>query len=216
MTTRRTFIQQTLLAGGALFASGIAGFAAAPEKSYSKKDISSFAKRLKPLGRILELEGYYVWGTSPIVAPDGKIHVFFSRWDAKKGMGGWIKGSEIAHGVADQAGRTVLRYRNHFGSARRRLFRRNDLPQPAHSVGRWQILPVLHGQLERKNEYQAHCAMATADSLVWPVESSRINLCWTSGPDSSVGRSLHLEPGIFEASERAMLALLQIVEYRRI
>jgi hypothetical protein len=102
MTTRRTFIQQTLLASGTFFASGMVGFAAAPEKVYSKKDISSFAKRLKPLGRILELEGYYVWGTSPIVAPDGRIHVFFSRWDAKKGMGGWINGSEIAHAVADK------------------------------------------------------------------------------------------------------------------
>ena len=101
-SSRRKFIRQTLIAGGALFASGLTSFAAAPDKKYSKKDISRFAKRLKPLGRILELEGYYVWGTSPIVAPDGKIHVFFSRWDAKKGMGGWINASEIAHAVADR------------------------------------------------------------------------------------------------------------------
>lgn len=100
--SRRTFIRQTLLAGGALFASGLTGFVAIQDKSYSRKDISRFAKCLKPLGRILELEGYYVWGTSPIVASDGKIHVFFSRWDAKKGMGGWINSSEIAHAVADQ------------------------------------------------------------------------------------------------------------------
>jgi len=55
MTTRRTFIQQTLFAGAALFASAMNGFAAIQDKSYSKKDISSFVKRLKPLGRILEL-----------------------------------------------------------------------------------------------------------------------------------------------------------------
>ncbi|MFA5328273.1 MAG: glycoside hydrolase family protein [Prolixibacteraceae bacterium] len=102
MTTRRKFIQNSLLAGSALFGSGISGFASAQEQKYYRKDISGFAKRLKPLGRILELDGYYVWGCSPIVAPDGKIHVFFSRWDAKKGMGGWIKGSEIAHAVADK------------------------------------------------------------------------------------------------------------------
>ncbi len=101
MTTRREFIQNSLLAGSAIFASGISCFASEPK--YSQKDISAFAKRLKPLGRILELDGYYVWGCSPIVAPDGKIHVFFSRWDAKKGMGGWIKGSEIVHAVADKA-----------------------------------------------------------------------------------------------------------------
>jgi hypothetical protein len=62
---------------------------------------SSFAKRLKPVGRALELEDYYVWCNSPIEAPDGKIHVFFSRWIKKKGMGGWINGSEIVHAVAD-------------------------------------------------------------------------------------------------------------------
>ncbi|MEO7983456.1 MAG: glycoside hydrolase family protein [Bacteroidota bacterium] len=62
---------------------------------------SSFAKHLKPIGRVLEMEGYYVWCNSPIQDEQGKIHVFFSRWDIKKGMGGWIKGSEIAHAVAD-------------------------------------------------------------------------------------------------------------------
>lgn len=62
---------------------------------------SPFARRLRPVGRALELEGRYVWCNSPAYGPDGKVHVFFSNWDAKKGMGGWIKGSEIAHAVAD-------------------------------------------------------------------------------------------------------------------
>lgn len=62
---------------------------------------SNFCKRLKPVGRILEMPGYYVWCNSPIVAPDGKIHVFFSRWEEKYGMGGWISHCEIAHAVAD-------------------------------------------------------------------------------------------------------------------
>lgn len=63
---------------------------------------SKFEKRLKPIGRVLELEGYYVWCNSPIFDKEGKVHVFFSRWDAQKGMGGWIRGSEIVHAVADQ------------------------------------------------------------------------------------------------------------------
>jgi len=64
-------------------------------------DESSFAKRIKPIGRVLEMEGYYVWCNSPIEDEHGKIHVFFSRWDAKKGMSGWIKGSEICHAFSD-------------------------------------------------------------------------------------------------------------------
>jgi len=63
--------------------------------------ISAFAKKLKPVGRALEMDGYYVWCNSPIEGPDGKIHVFFSRWVAGKKMGGWINGSEICHAVAD-------------------------------------------------------------------------------------------------------------------
>jgi len=68
---------------------------------FANKDEADFAKHIKPVGRALELEGYYVWCNSPIEDEKGKIHVFFSRWDSKKGMGGWIKGSEIAHAVAD-------------------------------------------------------------------------------------------------------------------
>lgn len=64
-------------------------------------EVSHFATKLKPIGRRLEMQGYYVWGTSPIEGPDGKIHVFFSSWPAKYGMGGWIHKSEIGHAVAD-------------------------------------------------------------------------------------------------------------------
>ena len=68
----------------------------------SDGDFSEFNRHLHPLGRILELEETYVWGCCPIQGPDGKVHVFFSRWPSKYGMGGWIHKSEIAHAVADQ------------------------------------------------------------------------------------------------------------------
>jgi hypothetical protein len=68
----------------------------------SKRDsVSDFCKRLQPVGRILETEGYYVWGCSPIVGEDGRVHVFYSRWKDDPGMGGWIISSEIAHAVAE-------------------------------------------------------------------------------------------------------------------
>lgn len=62
--------------------------------------LSPFAKRLKPVGRILELPGYYVWCNAPIYDADGRVHVFFSRWPEKAGMGGWLNCCEIAHAVA--------------------------------------------------------------------------------------------------------------------
>ncbi|MCU7550630.1 glycoside hydrolase family protein [Chitinophagaceae bacterium LB-8] len=93
---RRDFISQlSIFTAGACCTHGQAG-------SFVLNDESSFAKRLHPVGRALEMEGYYVWCNSPIEGDDGKIHVFFSRWDDKKGMSGWINGSEIAHAVADK------------------------------------------------------------------------------------------------------------------
>lgn len=72
------------------------------KEKYPTKAISDFCKRLQPIGRILEMEDWYVWGTSPIDGPDGKVHVFFSRWPAQYGMGGWIHKSEVAHAIADR------------------------------------------------------------------------------------------------------------------
>lgn len=91
---RRDFISNTTLASVAL--------TLMPELVFSHEDtVSDFAGRLKPIGRRLEMDGYYVWCNSPIEAPDGKIHMFFSRWAATKKMSGWINGSEICHAVAD-------------------------------------------------------------------------------------------------------------------
>ncbi|NCI46856.1 glycoside hydrolase family protein [Sediminibacterium soli] len=91
---RKEFIRSlTLLsAGGAIPGAAEAWFS----------DESAFAKKLQPVGRVLEQEGYYVWCNSPIEDENGNTHVFFSRWVAKKGMGGWINGSEIVHAVAER------------------------------------------------------------------------------------------------------------------
>lgn len=68
---------------------------------YSDSDISDFCKELIPMGRILESEDYYVWCCAPIYDDQEKVHVFYSRWHKKYGMGGWIHKSEIAHAIAD-------------------------------------------------------------------------------------------------------------------
>jgi hypothetical protein len=59
-----------------------------------------FPKGLTPLGRNLQWEKGYVWCNSAIDGPDGKVHVFYSRWTADRKMGGWLNGCEIAHAVA--------------------------------------------------------------------------------------------------------------------
>lgn len=91
---RRDFIAQlSVLSAGACLPFTQTGFLLGDDES-------AFAKRLKPVGRALEMEGYYVWCNSPIMDDDGTVHVFFSRWDAKKGMGGWLNGCEICRAVA--------------------------------------------------------------------------------------------------------------------
>jgi hypothetical protein len=99
MPTRRNFLTTITLAS---LGYAWPGFAAAPPSAYPRRDFAKFSKHLRPVGRVLELPGYYVWCSSPIYGPDGRVHVFFSRWVASKGMGGWLNGSEIARAVADR------------------------------------------------------------------------------------------------------------------
>ncbi|MGJ8691299.1 MAG: glycoside hydrolase family protein [Thalassotalea sp.] len=61
---------------------------------------SDFSKALQQGTRILAQENWNVWGTSPIIGDDGKIHVFYSRWRGTHGR--WLSHSEIAHAVADK------------------------------------------------------------------------------------------------------------------
>lgn len=94
--TRKQFVSQmSLLVIGLCAGNGVNAF------DGNKPKFSKFSKHLKPIGRALEMEGYYIWCNSPIEGPDGKIHLFFSRWKDTKKMGGWINGSEIAHAVAE-------------------------------------------------------------------------------------------------------------------
>tara|TARA_Y200000002_G_scaffold27206_1_gene20438 strand:- start:871 stop:2010 length:1140 start_codon:yes stop_codon:yes gene_type:complete len=67
----------------------------------SEVSTSNFEQKLKPLGRILEVEGYHVWCCSPIYGPDGRIHVFYSRWRNEYTFSGWVSACEVAHAVAD-------------------------------------------------------------------------------------------------------------------
>ncbi len=104
MQSRRSFLKKLALlpiVGVPVLSRGLSSSLFETNTSYPPDSISDFCRKLKPIGRILETEGYYVWGCSPVYDPDGRVHVFYSRWPEKYGMGGWFHKSEIAHAVAD-------------------------------------------------------------------------------------------------------------------
>lgn len=70
-------------------------------KEVLPEDISEFCDSLTVVGRILEDPDYNVWGCTPIYGPDGKVHVFYSRWKNEAKHIGWLSCCEIAHAVAD-------------------------------------------------------------------------------------------------------------------
>ncbi len=70
-------------------------------KSTRPEVLSAFGQNLTPVGRILEDLDHHVWGCAPIFGPDGKVHVFYSRWKNEAEHQGWLSVSEIAHAVAD-------------------------------------------------------------------------------------------------------------------
>lgn len=91
--TRKEFLHTSALGMAAvLLGSSFTGLLSSDEEPYFK---------LKPIGRSLALEGYYIWCSSPIWGEDGKVHLFYSRWKKEKGMGGWLNGSEICRAEAN-------------------------------------------------------------------------------------------------------------------
>ncbi len=102
MTSRRNFIKSTLLIPPVIPFLGKSVLGQPANFLFQEQPVESdFSKKLKPMGRILEEEGFYVWCNTPIYGEDGKVHVFYSRWSEQYGMGGWIHKCEIAHAVAE-------------------------------------------------------------------------------------------------------------------
>lgn len=55
-----------------------------------------------PVGGGLEMEDFWVWGSSVIKGEDGKYHMYASRWPKYlKFHPGWMIASEIVHAVSD-------------------------------------------------------------------------------------------------------------------
>ncbi|MEN8201504.1 MAG: glycoside hydrolase family protein [Bacteroidota bacterium] len=70
------------------------------QNSISSED--TFADKWEFVGVAVEEHGYTIWGTSPIIGDDGKVHLYIARWPcALKVDPGWRSHSEIAHYVGD-------------------------------------------------------------------------------------------------------------------
>lgn len=61
----------------------------------------SWADRIEYVGVAVEEEGYHIWGASPVLGPEGKTHLFVSRWPIEKGFGAWLTHCEIARYESD-------------------------------------------------------------------------------------------------------------------
>lgn len=64
--------------------------------------------QVKPLpdGNRFAVPGYHVWCGAPVMTPDGRVHLFYSRWPSKHGFApAWAIHSEVAYAVADGPGK---------------------------------------------------------------------------------------------------------------
>jgi hypothetical protein len=59
-----------------------------------------------PAGNRFAVPGYHVWCGAPVMTPDGRVHLFYSRWESKFGFApAWAIHSEVAYAVAEGPGK---------------------------------------------------------------------------------------------------------------
>ena len=68
-----------------------------PAAQNKKKEINQpWSDRLEYVGIAVEEPGYHVWGSSPVIGPDGKTNLFVARWPVSARFSGWHTRCEIA------------------------------------------------------------------------------------------------------------------------
>lgn len=87
----------------AIFASILISFSCSSHyQTMNQTHSKSFADNWKFIGVAVEEPGFTIWGTSPVMGNDGKVHLFVARWPCElKVDPGWRSHSEIAHYVGD-------------------------------------------------------------------------------------------------------------------
>ncbi len=69
---------------------------------FVKVQSSWFSYALEYKGIVVQDDAWNIWGCSPIMDDEGKVHLFMARWPEKTGHQGWKTHSEIVHYVADK------------------------------------------------------------------------------------------------------------------
>ena len=63
----------------------------------------SLADHWEYIGVAVEENDYHIWGSSPIMDDEGRVHLFLARWTNELGVDpGWRSHSEVAHYVSDK------------------------------------------------------------------------------------------------------------------
>ncbi len=63
--------------------------------------VESFPESINYVGIAIADDDYFIWGSSPVVDPAGKVHLFSARWPKETEGKGWISHCEIAHYIGD-------------------------------------------------------------------------------------------------------------------
>lgn len=85
-----------------LFGSGLSVWGQIKKSNVAKIPYSDISMNLEWTGTTIRDSNYSIWGCSPIMGDDGKVHVFAARWPQMNVDPGWRISSEVAHYVADK------------------------------------------------------------------------------------------------------------------
>ncbi len=68
--------------------------------SPGEDQVSWFTRALEFRGIAVADDVWHIWGCSPIVGPEGKVHLFVARWPQETGHQGWYTHSQVVHYVS--------------------------------------------------------------------------------------------------------------------
>lgn len=188
-----------------------------------------FADKWKYAGIAIEDPGYTVWGASPILGEDGKVHLFAARWPGKAVDPGWRTHSEIAHYISDSPEgpfvfseisiKEVAQEVPSSGSSKRYFAPHNPT---IHKVdGKYALFYIVNDGIEKHPSNQVIC-LATSETLNGPwtkvgedgiiLKPSENPMYWTHKATNGVNNPAFIKhPGggyfLYFKSEKAKMGL---------